>query len=51
MAAGNTIPMVLTLNGDFYSKVGAFMDEYLDSKMDKATVAKNTDAYIASTKS
>jgi raffinose/stachyose/melibiose transport system substrate-binding protein len=50
MAAGNTIPMVLTLNGDFYSKVGAFMDEYLDGKINRAAVAKGTDAYIASAK-
>lgn len=49
ISAGNTIPFN-TISGDFYTKVGAYMQQYLAGKMDAATLSKSIDSYFKSSK-
>lgn len=47
MKAGKTLPFA-NLSGDYYTKVGAYLQQYLVGRMDKATLAKSIDSYFKS---
>lgn len=49
MSDGNTIAFN-TISGDFYTKVGAYMQQYLAGKMDSGTLSKSIDSYFKSSK-
>lgn len=47
MSAGKTIPFANTA-GDYYSKIGADVQQYVVGSMDKATLSSNIDSYFKS---
>ena len=49
MNDGNTIPFN-TISGDFYTKIGAYMQQYLVGKMDSSALSKSIDSYFKSSK-
>jgi raffinose/stachyose/melibiose transport system substrate-binding protein len=49
MSDGNIIAFN-TISGDFYTKVGAYLQQYLVGKMDSATLSKSIDGYFKSSK-
>jgi raffinose/stachyose/melibiose transport system substrate-binding protein len=47
MKDGNTIPFN-TISGDFYTKIGAYMQQYLVGKMDASALSKSINDYFKS---